>query len=117
MTEIVNRDTGEVAEIITKDDEGKLIVQKNVIEAMSMIERQKKELTAQFDTYREALKQAMEEYGVTKIDSDELVATYVAEHEQIKLDSKAVKEFYPKVYEDCTKLSPVKASVRVRLKV
>ena len=113
---IINEKTGEVVEIITKDKDGQLAVAPGVVQEMASMERQKKDLEKRFATYRDALRDAMAEYGVEKITTDEFTATYVGEHEQVRLDGKLVKEYYPRIYEECTKVVPVKASVKVRLK-
>lgn len=113
---IIDTTTGEVAEIITTNEDGKLIVAKEIVDEMNRLEREKKEIEAHFKTYREALCDAMIEHGVEKIATDNFTATLVPEHERVTLDSKAVESMYPKVFNDCAKVSTVKASVRVRLK-
>lgn len=113
---IINNKTGEIAAIITTDDSGKLTVPQTIIDEMTNLERQKKEIEAQFKVYRDALCDAMTEHGVEKITTDTFTATLVPEHERVALDSKAVESMYPRIFEECSKVSTVKASVRVRLK-
>ena len=113
---IIDETTGEVMEIITTNERGELTVPNEIINAMSEMERQKKAIEKQFNVYRDALRDAMAQHGVTSIKTDDFTATYIEEHEQVRLDSKAVQEMYPRVYDDCSKIVPVKASVKVRLK-
>lgn len=65
---------------------------------------------------REQLCQAMEKQGIKSWETDCLKVTYVAPIERISVDSKKLKEKYPTVFNECQKLSKVKASVRVTLK-
>lgn len=103
-------------EIIVKNEDGTLQVPKKIIEEIKKNEENIKTSKARNDKFKASLKEAMEEYGIEKITSDELTVSYVSEHETVRLDSKAVKENYPRIYEECTKISDVKSSVRVTLK-
>lgn len=116
MVEIINRDTGEMLEVVKKNDAGNLVVTKEACDTIVRYEKQMKELKKQYDTYKRALLEAMEAYGVNKIDTEEFVATYVEATERISLDSKKVEKEYPKVYDECLKISDVKPSVRVKLR-
>lgn len=103
-------------EIIVKNANGELEVPKKIINAIQANEEKIKAAKAENEDFKEQLKAAMEEYGVDKITSDELTVSYVEEHEQVRLDSKKIKADYPRIYDECTKISSVKASVRVTLK-
>lgn len=114
---IINSSTGEVHEaIIVKDAEGNLQVPQAIIETIKGNEEKIKAAKAQNDAFKSQLLAAMEEYGVEKIKSNVLTVSYVAEHESVRLDSKKVQSEYPRIYNECSKISPVKASVRVTLK-
>lgn len=65
---------------------------------------------------REQLCQAMEKQGIKSWETDCLKVTYVAPIDRISVDSKKLKEKYPVVFNECQKLSKVKANVRVTLK-
>ena len=75
-----------------------------------------KDIKKQYDEYKMALLEAMETYGVKKIDTEDFVVSYIAPTERISLDSKKVEAEYPDVYAECLKVSDVKSSVRVRLR-
>ena len=104
-------------DIIMKREDGSLAVKKQACEMIEGFERQMKEIKKQYDEYKAALKEAMEGYGVEKIDTDSFSVNYIGAHERLSLDSKAVEAKYPDVYQECMKKSDVKPSVRVRLKV
>lgn len=107
----------EITDIVAVDNEtGELFIPKDVIAHLTEIQRARAEFDAYEKDVRAKLKQAMEEYSITKIDTDTLAVNYVAETERISVDSKLLKKAFPEVYEAVTKLSPVSASVRIKLK-
>lgn len=65
---------------------------------------------------KEELQKAMEEYDVKSFEHPLLSAVYVAPTTRESIDSKQLKTFYPEVAKEVTKISPVKASVRIKLK-
>ena len=73
------------------------------------IKEEKEKLTA-------SLLQAMEANNVVKIDSDELTVTYVAPTYRESFDAKALKADDEELYNKYTKISPVKASIKVKVK-
>lgn len=112
-----NQPTQTDIEIIAVDQEtGELYVPQNVIDHLTQIERTKKEFKSYEESVRAELKSAMEKYGITKIDTDTILVNYVDEGERVSVDSKLLKEAFPETYKAVTKVSPVKASVRMKLK-
>ena len=106
-----------INEIIVVDQEtGELTVPDKVIMAIRANEEAIKAAKKANDDFKSQLLAAMEAYGVKSIKAEGMSVAYIEEHEQVRLDSKAVKENYPRIYSECTKLTPVKASVRVTLK-
>ena len=116
MNEIINKDTGEIVDIIKETDDGELVIAKEACEVISNFERQMKAIKKEYDAYKQALLDSMETYGIKKIDTDDFVVSYVAPTERISLDSKKVEAEYPDVYQECLKVSDVKSSVRVKLR-
>ena len=107
----------EITEIVAVDQQtGELFVPKQVIAHLTEIQRAKKEFEEYEKDVRSKLKAAMQEYGIEKIDTDSIVVNYVDETERISVDSKLLKKAFPEVYEAVTKVSPVSASVRIKLK-
>lgn len=116
MTEIVNTSTGEFIPVITETEDGKLIVAQEACEVIKTFEEQMKSIKEQYAEYKEALLNAMEEYGVKKITTDDFTVTYIAPTERISLDAKKVETEHPDVFRECMRVSDVKSSVRVKLK-
>lgn len=116
MNEIINRETGEVIEIIKKNEDGKLVITKEACDLITGAERQKKEFEKQYGAYKDALLEAMQFFNVKKIETGDFVATRRDETERISLDTKKVEAEYPQVYQECMRISTVKASASVRLR-
>lgn len=86
------------------------------ISIIQSIEVQKKQLEEDGKKMREAVKEAMEEYGITKFSNDVLEISYIKEGKRTSLDSKKLKAELPKVFDDYSKTSKVSASIRIKLK-
>ncbi len=80
-------------------------------------ERQVKEIKKQEDELKKAILAEMENKGIIKLDTPDLAITYVAPTNRESLDTKALKEELPDIYDTYVKISPVKPSIRIRLKV
>lgn len=76
----------------------------------------KAELEEQNQNMRQAILEAMEANGVTKFDGDLITITYVAPTERTTFDSKRFQEERPKTYAKYTRKTPVKASIRLKVK-
>lgn len=104
-------------EIIVPDQEtGELKVAKEAIAIMRDVEKAKKAAVKTETEMKAALMAAMEKYGIEKIKTDELTASYVGEHETIRLDQKELKEKFRATYDKCLHVTTTKASVRITLK-
>ena len=79
-------------------------------------ERMAKEIKAKEDTLKAAILAEMESKGVIKLETDELNITYVAPTERETLETKTLREELPDIYDAYVKISPVKASIRIKLK-
>lgn len=106
----------DIKEVIAKDEKGDLYVPQAVADHIVQIEQIEKEAKKFKDDMRAKLKDAMEEYGVDKIETEKLLVNYIAEGERVTVDSKALQKYFPDVYDSVSKVSPVKASVRVKTK-
>ncbi len=111
----------EVTDIIKVDDNGQLYVPKEVTDHLALIERSKKEFDAYEKRVREMLKDAMEEHGVTKIDTDTVLVNYIAESdtEKVVFNEDKFRANYPEmfsvVYDDCTEIKTTKRKAHVKV--
>lgn len=79
-------------------------------------ERMAKEIKAKEDELKKAILTEMESGGFLKLDTDELVISYVAPTDRETLDTKTLKEELPDIYDAYVKITPVKSSIRIKLK-
>lgn len=80
------------------------------------LDRQKKALEEQDKQVRDALKKAMDEYGIKSFENDILKVTFVAETTRTSIDSAKLKKDHPDIAEKYSKTSKVSASVRISVK-
>lgn len=78
--------------------------------------REMKTLKEQEKRLNEALLAEMEAKGIIKVETDEILINYIAPTERESLDSKTLRAELPDVYDAYVKMTPVKASVRIKLK-
>lgn len=65
---------------------------------------------------KEMLLKEMEDKNILKIDTDTLNINYIAPSERETFDSKKFREENSDLYDEYVKFSPVKSSIRVKLK-
>ena len=87
-----------------------------VIDDISELAVQKKSLEEQEKKMKDKLVKAMEKYDVKSFENDRVKFMYVAPSERKSIDSSKLKKQYPDIAEECTKITPVKSSVRITVK-
>lgn len=87
-----------------------------VIDDISELAVQKKSIEDQEKKMKEKLVKAMEKYDVKSFENDRVKFMYVAPSERKSIDSAKLKKQYHDIAEECTKVSPVKSSVRITVK-
>ena len=111
MKELITKNS-----IFVKNENGEMIVAPSAIERIRDIEIQKKKLTKDYDKYRKFLKEGMEEYGIKKVDTDDILITYTEPYEKTVLDTNKLWKEYKDIAFKCQKDSEVKASVRITVR-
>ena len=89
---------------------------KEVCERIISLEKQAKEIKKQQDSMKAEILDAMQKYGVLKLDNEFLKIALVPEHDAEKFDSKTFKDENPDVYDMYVKISKVKPSIRITVK-
>lgn len=87
-----------------------------VCEKIISLEKQAKEIKKQQDSMKKEILDAMQKYGVLKIDNEFLKIVFIPEHDAERFDSKTFKEENPDVYDMYAKFSTVKPSIRITVK-
>ena len=83
---------------------------------LAEFERMAKEIKAKEDELKQRILAEMEANGILKIETDELIINYIAPSSRETFDSKALRKDNPDLYDEYIKISPVSASVRMKLK-
>ena len=83
---------------------------------LAEFERMAEEIKTKQKILKDKILAEMEERGILKIETDELAINYIAESSREVFDSKAFRKDNPDLYDEYIKISPVSASVRMRLK-
>ena len=92
------------------------ILKPEVSFALAEFERQMKDLKAKEDALKQRILEEMESNGILKVETDDLAITYVAPTSREAFDSKKFRQAYPDLYDDFVSISPVKASIRMKVK-
>ncbi len=88
----------------------------DAIKVITEITVQKKKLDEQEKIMKQKLQEAMEKYGIKKFENDKVVFTYTAPTTRTTIDSDKLKKEYPDIAKECSKVSKVSASVRIKVK-
>ena len=102
-------------DLITIKDET-AILDRETATKIAEFERMAKEIKAKEDELKKAILKEMESKQLIKLDTDNLTITYIAPSERESLDSKTLREELPDIYDAYVKISPVKPSIRIKLK-
>lgn len=87
-----------------------------VLQQIASLVTTKKQIEAQEKELKDKLKEAMEQYGVKKFESDILNITYVAETTSTSVDSAKLKKLHPDIAIECSKTSKKSAYIKVEVK-
>ncbi len=103
---------------LIKIEDGKLAQQ--TVDYIIAVEAKMKALKEQYDEFKDALLQAMEQNGLIKIESElpngeKIRINYIAGSTREAFDSKQFKNDMPELYDEYVKLSNVKPSVRIKV--
>lgn len=79
-------------------------------------EKKLKEIKEAKEELNALLLAEMESKSIIKIESDDLLINYIAPSDRETFDSKTFRAEHPDMYDSYIKMSPVKASVRVKIK-
>lgn len=98
-----------------------IILQNNNINAdaenkIISIEKEISRLKAVQDELKKSLLAEMEAKGLIKVETDNLVISYIAPSDRETFDSKQFRDDNPDLYDEYVKISPVKSSIRLKVK-
>ena len=102
-------------ELITIEN-GTPILNADTANKIAGFESAMKELKAKEDELKKAILAEMEQKNIVKIDGDKVAITYIAPTDRETLDSKSLRADLPEIYDTYVKMTPVKSSIRIKLK-
>lgn len=92
------------------------ILEPEVSEKIADFERQIKVIKEQEDNLKQAILEEMEANQIIKLDAPDILISYVASSDRETFDSKTFKADHQDLYDEYVKMTPVKASIRIKLK-
>ena len=102
-------------DLITVVD-GATILDIYVAQQISEFERKAKEIEEAERALRDQIQKEMEEKGIKSISTEDLLISYKAGYDKETFQSKEFRKDNPDLYDQYVKISPVKASVSIKLK-
>lgn len=79
-------------------------------------ERQVRAIKEQEDDLKKAIMDEMETKGIIKVETEDLLISYVAKTDREKFDSKKFRKDNPDLFDEYVSMIPVKASIRIKVK-
>ena len=93
-----------------------VVLHSGISSALAEFERQAKEIKEKQDALKQRILEEMEANGILKIETDDLTITYVAPTSRESFDSKTFRKDNPDLYDNYINISPVQASIRLKVK-
>lgn len=95
---------------------GKITISEQFITEWVAFQKEAKEMEEKTKEIKEALKNAMEKYNVSKYENEFIKVTYKSASTRITVDSKRLKEDLPGIYEEYSKIVNVSSYVNIDIK-
>ncbi len=111
MNQIVKKE-----DMFIQNENGEMVVAPNAIEFIHDMEERKKKADKEYSKIKAMILEGMEEYGIKKVDTDDLLITYIEPTERCSIDTKKLWAEYKDVAFACEKVSQVKSSVRITVR-
>lgn len=87
-----------------------------VSERVADFERKIKLLKEEEDKLKEEILKEMEKNQILKIDTPDILISYIAPTDRETFDSKTFREENQELYDEYVKMTPVKSSIRIKVK-
>lgn len=101
---------------LVKVRNGKITISEQFITEWTAFQKEAKEMEEKTKEIKEALKNAMEKYDVSKYENEFIKVTYKSASTRITVDSKKLKEDLPGIYEEYSKIVNVSSYVNIEIK-
>lgn len=101
---------------LVKVRNGKITISEQFITEWVAFQREAKGMEEKTKEIKEALKNAMEKYNVSKYENEYIKVTYKNASTRITVDSKKLKEDLPGIYEEYSKIVNVSSYINIDIK-
>ena len=101
---------------LIKIENGIGILNAEVSKNIAKFEKALKEIKEKEEELKQSILSEMESKNILKLETDSLTVTYIAPAERETFDSQRFREDNPDLYDEYVKFSPVKSSIRVKVK-
>lgn len=92
------------------------VLDTEVSRKVAEFEKALKEIKEKEEELKQNILIEMEKKNILKLETDSLTVTYIAPAERETFDSKRFREDNPDLYDEYVKFSPVKSSIRIKVK-
>ena len=103
-------------DLIVKSESGGMELSSSALNTLMKYEETLAALKTDYDEYKKKLLREMEKKNVIKVETDGIRINYIAETDRETFNSKAFRNEHPDLYDEYVTISPVKASVRIKVK-
>ncbi len=100
--------------IILQED--KYVLENSVSKSIADLETKIKELTNKRDELKQLILNEMESKNILGVESEELKITYTATYDREDFKKEDFKKDYKDLYDEYVKMTPVKSSIRIKVK-
>lgn len=95
---------------------GTALLDPDIAARIAEFERQAKHIKEQEESLKKTILEEMEAKGIIKVETEDMTVSYIAPTTRETFDSKAFRKAFPDMYDAYVRLSPVKSSVRIKVK-
>lgn len=92
------------------------ILDPEVSKTIAEFERQIKTIKEQEDNLKKAIIEEMEKNQIVKLETPDLLISYVASTDRETFDSKTFRADHQDLYDEYVSMTPVKSSIRIKVK-
>lgn len=101
---------------LIKIDRGTPVLDRETSERIADFEQQIKILKDREEKLKQMILEEMEAKNIIRIDTDDLLISYVSPTDKETFDLKNFKKDCPKTYNAYVRMTPVKSSIRIKVK-
>lgn len=95
---------------------GIAVLDSDIASRIADFERKLKDIKEAEEKLKQGVLEEMQEKGILKIETEEMTISYISPTERETFDSKRFRADHEDLFDEYVRMSPVKASVRIKVK-